>query len=212
MSKKMGRQLVAGASAVAMAAGLALTMGAGAASGAPDSVKWGHGNTRFTRTVDNTNPGVYEMVKVSVKFERAEIPVEYVQEVKDLHDPCLTYVVGSARVNGNTANVVEVTPDYVKVKGDWPVYPNINPKSQTFEFRYEVNPSCARDVELRPSSTHYSGSLGAGNYDNKGPFFTVKSGGPTGPIIPGLPNPGGPGGLGSLGPLGSMFGSLGGGS
>lgn len=208
MSKKMGRQLVAGASAVAMAAGVAVTMGAGAASAAPASVTWSDGGTKFTRTVDEANPAAYEMVKVSLKIERTAVPVEYVQQVKDLHDPCLVYETHSAKVNGVSAGGEEVKPDYVKVTGSWAVEPLIG-TTRTFEFRYTVSPNCARGVELRPASTHYAGTLGSGQYDNKGPYFTVKAGGPTGPILPGLPNPGGPGGLGSLGPLGSMFGSLG---
>lgn len=210
MTKKMGRKLVAGAGAMAMAAGVAVTMGAGAASAAPDSATWTDGNTKFVTTIDDTNPGPWEMIKVSVKFERTSTPVEYVQQVKYLHNPCLEYVPGSALVNGSAAGNVEAKPDFTKVTGSWAVEPLIG-TTRTFEFRFTVLPGCERGVELKPSGMHYGGTLGSGTYNDEGPFITVKEGGaPTKPIFPGLPNPGGPGGLGSLGPLGSLFGSLGG--
>ncbi|NKW70396.1 hypothetical protein GS943_18905 [Rhodococcus hoagii] len=45
--------------------------------------------------MSNTTPNEGDIVTVSTKFERTEIPVEWIQAVKDLHPPCLTYVSGN---------------------------------------------------------------------------------------------------------------------
>jgi len=157
--------LVGGVSAVAVAAGFVVTMGVGPAGAASGSVTWNDGNSKFTRTVSNSTPSVGETVKVSTKFERTGGVVEWLQAVKDLHPTCLTYV------SGNTGGP-EVAPDYVRVTGNWPVYPNISPQSQTFEFNYLVTANCARETPLM-TTMHYSGSLGSGTYADKGPTITV---------------------------------------
>ncbi|WP_241566231.1 beta strand repeat-containing protein [Prescottella agglutinans] len=148
-----------------MAAGFAATVGVGAAGAAPASVTWNDGNSKFTRTVSNSTPSVGETVTVSTKFERTGGVVEYIQAVKDLHPTCLTYV------SGNTGGP-EIAADYTRVTGSWPVYPNISPKSQTFEFNYLVNANCARATPLM-TTMHYGGSLGSGTYTDKGPTITV---------------------------------------
>ncbi|WP_258195554.1 Ig-like domain-containing protein [Rhodococcus sp. OK519] len=126
---------------------------------------WSDGNSKFTRTVSNSTPSVGETVAVSTKFERTGGAVEWIQAVKDLHPACLTYV------SGNTSGP-EVAADYTRVTGNWPVYPNISPKSQTFTFNYLVNASCARATPLM-TTMHYGGSLGSGTYSDKGPTITV---------------------------------------
>ena len=63
--------MVAGAGVVAMAAGVAMTMGSGAASAAPASTTWKDGSTTITRTVDDVNANAYDMVKVSVRLARS---------------------------------------------------------------------------------------------------------------------------------------------
>ena len=166
MSDKNTRRVLAGLSAFAVAAGFAVTAGVGAASAAPGSITWDDGSSRFTRTVSNTTPNEGDIVTVSTKFERTGIPVEWIQAVKDLHPTCFTYV------SGNTSGP-EVAADYVRVAGNWPVYPNISPQSQTFEFNYRVGADCARETPLM-TTMHYSGSLGSGTYSNKGPTITVN--------------------------------------
>ncbi|ORL72236.1 Ig-like domain-containing protein [Prescottella equi] len=141
-------------------------MGVGAAGAAAGSVTWSDGNSKFTRTVSNSTPSVGETVSVFTKFERTGGTVEWIQAVKDLHPTCLTYV------SGNTGGP-EVAGDYTRVTGNWPVYPNISPKSQTFTFNYLVNASCARSTPLM-TTMHYSGSLGSGTYSDKGPTITVS--------------------------------------
>jgi len=176
MSDRNIRRVVGGLSAFAVAAGFAVTAGLGSASAAPGSVTWDDGNSRFTRTVSNTTPNEGDIVTVSTKFERTGIPVEYIYAVKDLHPACMTYVDGSAKVDGSPRGLESMAADWVRVEGsaiDWPVYPNINPKSRTFEFSYRVGANCERGVPLM-TTMHYGGSLGSGTYSNKGPAITVS--------------------------------------
>ncbi|NKW65397.1 Ig-like domain repeat protein [Rhodococcus hoagii] len=156
---------MAAGAAAAVAAGFVVTLGASPAGAAPGSVTWSDGNSKFTRTVSNTTPNEGDIVTVSTKFERTGGVVEWLQAVKDLHPPCLTYV-GGARATP------EIAADYARVTGSWPVYPNIDPKSQTFDFQYRVGADCVRGVPLT-TTMHYSGTLGSGTYVDKGPTVTV---------------------------------------
>ncbi|WP_141124845.1 Ig-like domain-containing protein, partial [Prescottella equi] len=167
--------MAAGATA-AVAAGFVVALGTGSAGAASGSVTWEDGNSKFTRTVSNTTPNEGDIVTVSTKFERTGIPVEWIQAVKDLHPPCLTYV------SGNRSGP-EIASDYVRVTGNWPVYPNIDPKSQTFEFSYRVGADCARGVPLT-TTMHYSGSLGSGTYADKGPAISVAKNATTTTLAP----------------------------
>ncbi|RDI16232.1 Ig-like domain-containing protein [Rhodococcus sp. AG1013] len=156
---------VAVGAAAAVAAGFVVTAGAGVSGAASGSVSWQDGSSKFTRSVSNTTPNEGDIVTVSTKFERTGGVVEWLQAVKDLHPTCFTYV------SGNTSGP-EVAADYVRVTGNWPVYPNISPQSQTFEFSYRVGADCARETPLM-TTMHYSGSLGSGTYADKGPTVTV---------------------------------------
>lgn len=164
--------------AFAVAAGFAVAAMPGMASAAPGSITWTDGNSKFTRTVSNTHPVPGDVVTVSTMFERTGIPVEYIYAVKDLHPACLTPVPGSAKMGGDQVQLDSITsPDWVRAQFSivkYPVYPNISPKSQTFEIQYTVGVNCARDTPL-PTSMNYSGSLGDGNYTDKGPAITVSS-------------------------------------
>ncbi|WP_258195551.1 Ig-like domain-containing protein [Rhodococcus sp. OK519] len=156
---------MAAAAAGAVAAGFVVTVGVSPAGAAQGVVSWQDGGSKFTRTVSNATPNEGDIITVSTKFERTSTPVEWIQAVKDLHPSCLTYV------SGNTGGP-EVASDYVRVTGNWPVYPNISPQSQTFEFNYRVGADCARGVPLM-TTMHYGGSLGSGTYSDKGPAVTV---------------------------------------
>lgn len=175
MSDRNIRRVVGGLSAFAVAAGFAVTAGVGIAGAAPGSVTWTDGSSKYTRTVSNTTPNEGDIITVSTKFERTGIPVEYIYAVKDVHPTCLTYVEGSAKVDGSPRGLQSKGADFARIEGssiDWPVYPNINPKSHTFEFSYRVGADCARGTALS-TTMHYSGSLGSGTYSNKGPSITV---------------------------------------
>lgn len=181
MSDRSIRRIVGGISAIAVAAGFAVAAGAGVAGAAAGSVTWDDGNSRFTRTVSNTTPSEGDIITVSTKFERTGIPVEYIYAVKDVHPSCLTFVEGSAKVDGTSRGLESKGVDFARVEGsviEWPVYPNVPPKSRTFEFSYRVGADCARDVALS-TTMHYSGSLGSGTYSNKGPSITVAKNGTT---------------------------------
>ena len=168
------RRMVGGVSAFAVAAGFAVVAGAGVAGAAPATVSWEDGSSKFTRTLSETNLGEGDLVTSSTKFERTGGVVEYIYEVKDLHPACWTFV--EAKVDGSARGLDSSAADWAKVKGssiDWPVYPNINPKSRTFDFTYRVGADCDRDAPLM-TSMHYGGSLGSGTYQNKGPTATVR--------------------------------------
>ncbi|MBM4490347.1 Ig-like domain repeat protein [Rhodococcus hoagii] len=149
-----------------MAAGFAATVGVGSAGAAAASVNWSDGSSAFKRTVSNSTPSVGETISITTDFDRTGGVVEYIQAVKDIHPPCLTYV------SGNRSSP-EVAADYTRVTGSWPVYPNISPNIQTFTFNYLVTASCARSTPLM-TTMHYSGSLGSGTYSDKGPTITVS--------------------------------------
>ncbi|GEM30737.1 Ig-like domain-containing protein [Nocardia neocaledoniensis] len=171
-------QRAAGSMAVfAVAAGFAVAAMPGTAAAAPGSITWSDGNSKFTRTVSNTTPVVGDTITVTTKFERTGIPVEYIYNIKDLHPACLTPVAGSARMGGDVVTLDTSSSDWVRAEfgiTKYPVYPNIEPKSQTFEVQYKVGVNCARDTPL-PTSMHYGGSLGDGTYQGKGPAITVSS-------------------------------------
>lgn len=163
--------------AFAVAAGFAVAVVPGTAAAAPGSISWSDGNSKFTRTVSNTNPVVGDTVTVTTKFERTGIPVEYIYSIKDLHPACLTPVPGSAKMSGDAVAIDTSSSDWIRAEfgiTKYPVYPNISPKSQTFEIQYKVGVNCARDTPL-PTSMHYGGSLGDGTYQGKGPAITVSS-------------------------------------
>ncbi|PKV80059.1 Ig-like domain-containing protein [Nocardia fluminea] len=164
------------AAVFAAAAGLAMTAFPGSVVAAPGAITWDDGNSRLTRTVSNTNPVVGDTITVTTKFERTGIPVEYIYSIKDLHPACLTPVAGSAKMSGDAVSIDTSSSDWIRAEfgiTKYPVYPNISPKSQTFEIQYKVGVNCARDTPL-PTSVHYGGSLGDGIYQAKGPAVTVS--------------------------------------
>ena len=173
MSESNIRRVVGGVSAFAIAAGLAVSFGTGVAGAAPGSVSWADGGSNFERTVSNVTPSEGETITVSTKFMRNKIPVEWLHAVKDFHPTCMTYVDGSAKVDGSAQGVQSKGTDFVRVTGNWDVYPNINPKSRTFSFDYKVGADCVRNAALN-TGMDYSGTLGDGGYSTKGPAVTVQ--------------------------------------
>ncbi|WP_198163442.1 Ig-like domain-containing protein [Rhodococcus sp. WMMA185] len=169
------RRVVGGVSAVAMAAGLAVTVGAGAASAAEGKKTWNDGNTKFTRTISNVDPREGDTITVKTKFYKEFGGVaEYIYEVKDWHPSCLT--VQSAKVNGKSYSIAGKGDDWARVDGNltkWPIQPILNPRSQTYEFKYKVGADCDRNVGLK-TGLSYDSSLGGGSYKTKGPNITVK--------------------------------------
>lgn len=175
MTSRTGRRLAAAAGVAALAVGL-VGAGGGVAGAASDSITWQDGKSKFTRTVSNTTPNEGDTVTVSTKFERTAIPGEYIYAVKDVHPTCMTYIDGSAKVNGTARQLESQGADFARVQGssvEWPVGALINGKPHTFEFSYRVGADCARGVALS-TTMHYTSSLGSGTYDDKGPALTVS--------------------------------------
>lgn len=175
MTGKTRRRLIAAAGVAALSVAL-VGAGGGVAGAASDSTTWQDGGSKFTRTVSNTTPNEGDVVTVSTRFERTSTPVEYIYWIEDVHPTCLTYVDGSAKVDGSARALKSSGADFARIEGsstDWPVYPNINPKSRTFEFSYRVGADCARGSALT-TSMRYNGSLGSGTYASSGPALTVS--------------------------------------
>lgn len=172
------RRVTGGVSVFAMAAGFAAAVGVGSAAAAPGTAEWDASGRYFTRTISNVSPAVGETITSKTVFQRSSL--EYLYAVKDVHPTCLTYVPGSAKVNGSARSPESTGPDFVRIEGSvtqWPVYAKgglINPKSWTLEVSYVVGADCARDTALM-TTAHMSGSSGAdGTYQNKGPTITVS--------------------------------------
>lgn len=175
MTGRTRRRLTAATGVAALSVAL-VGAGGGVAGAAPASTTWQDGSSKFTRTVSNTTPNEGDIVTVSTKFERTAIPGEYIYAVKDVHPTCLTFVDGSAKVNGSVRSLESSGADFARVQGsstEWPVGSLINGKPHTFEFSYRVGPDCARGVALS-TTMHYSSSLGSGAYEGKGPAVTVS--------------------------------------
>lgn len=244
MKKTNLRRAVAGASTLALAAGLATTLGMGAASAESGNVAWTHGNTSFVRTISDVNPAAGDTVTLTTQWTR-KYSEEWLHTVTNWMPSCMTYVPGTITWNNAVQNDDIITAN----KTDDPAKPGMGvlttkvgtPNilftgwkvplngSGSVSASYLVGKDCLRETPMT-SSLWYSGSLGEGNYTDKGPAITVKAdptnpGGGTGGENPGGgsggENPGGgngggenPGGggttgsLGSLGSIGSIFGSL----
>ncbi|AQA22366.1 hypothetical protein BTZ20_1574 [Rhodococcus sp. MTM3W5.2] len=170
MSHAVMRRAVAAVSGAALAV---LGLGVGVASAAPGSVTWDDGSERITRTISDVTPAAGDIITSTTAFDRTGGVVEYIQQVKDIHPPCLTYVEGSAKVDGSPRGLDSQGADFAKVAGSWALYPHISPNLRTFEFSYKVGADCARGVPLM-TTVHYSGTLGSGTYDGKGPTVSVS--------------------------------------
>ncbi|MET4609363.1 hypothetical protein ABIC28_000333 [Rhodococcus sp. PvR044] len=180
MSGLMMRRAVAAVSGAALAV---LGLGVGVASAAPGSVTWDDGNERITRTISDVTPAAGDTITSKTVFDRTGGVVEYIQQVKDIHPPCLTYVDGSAKVDGSGQGLDSQGADFAKVSGSWALYPSISPNLRTFEFSYKVGADCARGVPLM-TTVHYSGTLGSGTYDGKGPTVSVRKNASTTTLAP----------------------------
>ncbi|WP_245814019.1 Ig-like domain-containing protein [Rhodococcus marinonascens] len=176
MSNKNIRRVISVVSAMSVAAAFAVTVGSGVAGAASGSVTWTAGHAKFTRTISNVNPSEGDIITSKTKFERTfGGTVEYIYKVKDVHPECWT--LQSAQEGGGQLAIDIDGPTVAQVKAnpatDWPVFPNINPKSRTFTFQYQVGRDCARNVPLM-TTMNYEHALASSNYKDKGPAVTVK--------------------------------------
>ncbi|MBM9839096.1 Ig-like domain repeat protein [Rhodococcus hoagii] len=171
MSDKRFRRLIGGTSAVAVAAGFVVAVGVGSAGAASGTVSWDENDRPISRTISNVTPVVGETI-TSTSVIRRDWALETFTALKDVHPSCLTYVSGSAKVNGSVVAPESTGSDFVRVTGSWTVKPYIDPKSMSFEVSYVVGASCDRATPLM-TTLHTSGSLGNGTYQDKGPTVTV---------------------------------------
>ncbi|WP_139277852.1 hypothetical protein [Rhodococcus marinonascens] len=136
MSSRNIRRAVSAASAVVVAAGFAVTVGAGVADAAAETVKWSDHFSQFTRTISNVNPHAGETITVSTKLERKVGGVlEYVRNVRDVHPEYLTFK--SATANGKSIKLESQGAGVAHIKGLWEVHPLRvgGNTSATFEFK-----------------------------------------------------------------------------
>src|SRR5699024_10789182 len=117
------RRVSAGVGVVALAAGMTIA-GAGAASAAPVQDTGKHGDWNITRTISDGTPKVGNTITVTntLVLNRSITPI--VKAYKDVHDTCLDYVDGSAKLaTGNSGSATDgvsfgspdVQADYVRV-------------------------------------------------------------------------------------------------
>ncbi|AQA24105.1 hypothetical protein BTZ20_3592 [Rhodococcus sp. MTM3W5.2] len=179
-SRETTRAVAAGAATTLTIGALAL-LGAGVAGAAPGSISWDDGSSHFTRTISNTTPAVGDTITVTTKFERTSWTDEYIYNVKDRHHSCLTYVPGSAKMIGQSEYPVEnpeVNANEAYVRAAWGVTDWVvqsRPgfyRAPTFSVAYKVGQNCPRGTALT-TGMDYGGSLGSGNYGNKGPSITM---------------------------------------
>ncbi|AQA23354.1 hypothetical protein BTZ20_3593 [Rhodococcus sp. MTM3W5.2] len=179
-SRETTRAVAAGAAAALTMGALAI-FGAGVAGAAPGSISWDDGSSHFTRTISNTTPAVGDTITVTTKFERTSWTDEYIYNVKDRHHSCLTYVPGSAKMIGQSEYPVdnpEVNANEAYVRAAWGVTDWVvqsRPgfyRAPTFSVAYKVGQNCPRGTALT-TGMDYGGSLGSGNYGDKGPSITI---------------------------------------
>ncbi|MDV8069884.1 Ig-like domain-containing protein [Rhodococcus sp. IEGM 1366] len=176
MSVGSARRVVGGVSVFAVAAGFVAAAGVSVAGAAPVTAEGNVHGYQVVRTISNGTPSVGETITVKSVLTRTG-SLEYLQQVKDVHPDCLTYVTDSAKVDGSVIgrDKVEVAADYAKISGSWAVYWDgglINPKYRTVEFSYTVGAGCARGVDLT-TELHVSGTLGSGQLKGVGPSISV---------------------------------------
>ncbi|WP_137722780.1 Ig-like domain-containing protein [Prescottella subtropica] len=171
--KKNMRRMVAGAGTAVLAVGVATSFGAATANAFSVNTNEGIGG-RWTidRTIEDvpagtgTRPEIGSRIKVSATLGTDNVLPPTVTAVKDVHDPCLTYVTDSSRINGKGVGT-ESEADSVRMTGSWIT------KSLSYEVQYDVTPNCAVGVDLL-SSVHVAANLSLSTTPTTvGPTFQV---------------------------------------
>lgn len=166
---------VAACAASVFAAGALAVLGTGIAGAATASVTWDDWYTRFTRTASNATPNAGDTITVTTKFERTNSTDERLIWVKDLHNTCLTYVPGSAKMNDRAVEpYLEIKPGFVAGDFNATDYQVFVKQTETpiFSVQYKVGADCLRGASLT-AGMEYLGTLGPGSYGDKGPAVTV---------------------------------------
>ncbi|WP_249347056.1 Ig-like domain-containing protein [Rhodococcus erythropolis] len=173
MSVSGVRRVVGGLSAFAVAAGLAVVAGVGVAGAAPVTAEFNSDGYKVTRTISNGTPSEGDVITSKTVFKRTA-GVHNLYAVRDFHPACMTYVDGSATVNGSAFRVNEVATDSVRLSAGATEWPMWGGDVKTFEFQYRVGADCARGTNLS-TTVHFDGTVFVDDTTNgRGPSINVQ--------------------------------------
>ncbi|MFI5431326.1 Ig-like domain-containing protein [Rhodococcus baikonurensis] len=173
MSVGSARRAVAGLSVFAVTAGFAVVAGVGVAGAAPVTAEFNSDGYKVTRTISNGTPSEGDVITSKTVFKRTA-GVHNLYAVRDFHPACMTYVDGSATVNGSAFRVNEVSTDAVRLSAGATEWPMWGGDVKTFEFQYRVGADCARGTDLS-TTVHFDGTVFVDDTTNgRGPSINVQ--------------------------------------
>ncbi|MHA6740968.1 Ig-like domain-containing protein [Rhodococcus erythropolis] len=173
MSVSGVRRIVGGLSAFAVAAGFAVVAGVGVAGAAPVTAEFNSDGYKVTRTISNGTPSEGDVITSKTVFKRTA-GVHNLYAVRDFHPACMTYVDGSATVNGSAFRVNEVATDSVRLSAGATEWPMWGGDVKTFEFQYRVGADCVRGTNLS-TTVHFDGTVFVDDTTNgRGPSINVQ--------------------------------------
>ncbi len=173
MSVSGVRRVVGGLSVFAVAAGFAVVAGVGVAGAAPVTAEFNSDGYKVTRTISNGTPSEGDVITSKTVFKRTAA-VHNLYAVRDFHPACMTYVDGSATVNGSAFRVNEVATDSVRLSAGATEWPMWGGDVKTFEFQYRVGADCARGTNLS-TTVHFDGTVFVDDTTNgRGPSINVQ--------------------------------------
>ncbi|MBW0285364.1 hypothetical protein ATN38_19215 [Rhodococcus sp. FH8] len=173
MSVSGVRRVVGGLSVFAVAAGFAVVAGVGVAGAAPVTAEFNSDGYKVTRTISNGTPSEGDVITSKTVFKRTAA-VHNLYAVRDFHPACMTYVDGSATVNGSAFRVNEVATDSVRLSAGATEWPMWGGDVKTFEFQYRVGADCARGTDLS-TMVHFDGTVFVDDTTNgRGPSINVQ--------------------------------------
>ena len=173
MSVSGVRRVVGGLSVFAVSAGFAVVAGVGVAGAAPVTAEFNSDGYKVTRTISNGTPSEGDVITSKTVFKRTA-GVHNLYAVRDFHPACMTYVDGSATVNGSAFRVNEVATDSVRLSAGATEWPMWGGDVKTFEFQYRVGANCARGTNLS-TTVHFDGTVFVDDTTNgRGPSINVQ--------------------------------------
>ena len=173
MSVSGVRRVVGGLSVFAVSAGFAVVAGVGVAGAAPVTAEFNSDGYKVTRTISNGTPSEGDVITSKTVFKRTA-GVHNLYAVRDFHPACMTYVDGSATVNGSAFRVNEVSTDAVRLSAGATEWPMWGGDVKTFEFQYRVGADCARGTDLS-TTVHFDGTVFVDDTTNgRGPSINVQ--------------------------------------
>ncbi|MBQ7807408.1 Ig-like domain-containing protein, partial [Rhodococcus sp. (in: high G+C Gram-positive bacteria)] len=145
----------------------------GVAGAAPVTAEFNSDGYKVTRTISNGTPSEGDVITSKTVFKRTAA-VHNLYAVRDFHPACMTYVDGSATVNGSAFRVNEVATDSVRLSAGATEWPMWGGDVKTFEFQYRVGADCARGTDLS-TTVHFDGTVFVDDTTNgRGPSINVQ--------------------------------------